>query len=312
MERTVIILLGPTGVGKTGASILLAEALHTEIISADSMQIYRGMDIGTAKPSPDELSKVPHHLIDILPPSGSFSAGIFRKAATGIIDELHCRGKIPLIVGGTGLYIRSLTRGLFEGPEADWEIRERLTQDEKATGEGHLYARLMKADPLAAVKIDPRDSRRIIRALEVLQKGEGTISELQRLSTKAGEYAFVRVGLIREREELYRLIEERVDRMLQRGLVSETERLLAMKPGRTPLQALGYKEMGLFLEGKTSYGEAVMLLKRRSKKYAKRQLTWFRKEPGISWVNITGIMDSRQVFEKILDDVAIIREIIYP
>ena len=308
--NTVIILLGPTGVGKTGASILLAKALKTEIISADSMQIYRQMDIGTAKPSTDELKTVPHHLIDILSPSESFSAGLFRKESTRIIDDLHGSGRIPLVVGGTGLYIRSLTRGLFEGPDADWALRERMMGDEKEKGAGHLYSRLMQTDPAAAKKINPGDTRRIIRALEILHKGVGTISELQSSSTKAGEYNFVKIGLIRERRELYRLIEERVDCMMQEGLINETARLLESKPDRTPLQALGYKEISLYLDGTVSSEEAVRLLKKRSKAFAKRQITWFRKEPDINWVDITGIMDSRMVYDKIVENIEIINKII--
>lgn len=310
-NKRVIIILGPTGVGKTAVSILIAKALKTEIISADSMQIYRYMDIGTAKPSAEELGAVPHHLIDILSPIESFSAGIFRERAEEAIDSLHVKNMIPLVVGGTGLYIRSLTEGLFEGPAADWPLREKLMEDEKIHGSGHLYKYLCEIDPAAAEKINPNDLRRTVRALEVSLKEEKKISECRQSSTKPSDYTFIKIGLLRDREELYRMIEERVDKMMEEGLLDEMEKLLRMGPERTALQALGYREMGQYLEGGISLEEAVRLTKKRTKMYAKRQMTWFRKEPGINWVDITGIMSADEIYKKVLNEVEIIREIIY-
>jgi tRNA dimethylallyltransferase len=308
---TVIIILGPTGAGKTGLSILLAKSLDTEIISADSMQIYRFMDIGTAKPSPDEQKEVKHHLISILNPSESFSAGRFKKMAVHTIDCLHNRSKIPVIVGGTGLYISTLTRGLFEGPEADWNLRERLVQEEKRFGKGHLYTVLKKIDLAAADKINPNDLRRTIRALEVSMRAGKTISESHLQTTRPQKYRFIKVGLFRERSELYELIEERLDTMMERGLVEETVRLLQMNPDRTPLQSLGYKEIQLYINGSISMDEAVRLVKKRTKMYAKRQFTWFKKEPDIRWVDITGIVDRDKIFTKVLSEVEILKELIY-
>ena len=175
----VIVLVGPTCVGKTALSIILANALNTEIISADSMQIYSSMDIGTSKPSQRELDEVKHHLINILSLDRSFSAGKFKSMAIETIDSIHSKGKTPIIVGGTGLYVRTLTRGLFEGPEADWELRNKLTEEERDYGEGHLYNRLKDVDPVTAGKTSRTDTRRIIRALEVFLKAGKTISELQ-------------------------------------------------------------------------------------------------------------------------------------
>jgi len=309
-EKRVIILLGPTGVGKTGASILLAKALGTEIISADSMQIYRHMDIGTAKPSQDQLKEVPHHLIDILSPNESFSAGLFNRAAVKIINDLHGRGMVPLVAGGTGLYIRTLTGGLFKGPSADRVLREELKDEEARKGKGYLYKYLLKIDPEAAKKIDHNDLRRTIRALEVAIIEEKTISDFQHSSTETLPYNFIKIGLTRERKELYEIIEKRVDRMMGEGLISETEKLMEMKPDRTPLQALGYKEMKRYLDGETTIDEAVNLLKKRTRNYAKRQLTWFRKEPDLHWVDVTGILDSERVFKKIINSIDIIKEII--
>ena len=310
-NKRVIIILGPTGVGKTAVSILIAKELKTGIISADSMQIYRHMDIGTAKPSPEELGAVPHHLIDILSPTESFSAGMFRERAEEVIDGLHAKNRIPLVVGGTGLYIRSLTEGLFEGPAADWPLREKLMEDEKVHGSGHLYKYLCEIDPAAAEKINPNDLRRTVRALEVSLKEEKMISECRQSSTKPSDYNFTKIGLLRDREELYRMIEERVDKMIEEGLLQETERLLGMKPERTALQALGYREMAQHLNGEIELEEAVRLTKKRTKMYAKRQMTWFRKESGINWVDVTGIMIADEIYEKVLNEVEILREIIY-
>ncbi|MBI5098343.1 MAG: tRNA (adenosine(37)-N6)-dimethylallyltransferase MiaA [Nitrospirae bacterium] len=310
-NKPVIILLGPTAVGKTGVSILLAKALKTEIISADSMQIYRHMDIGTAKPSPVELKEVPHHLINILSPDQTFSAGMFKEESTKIVNGLHVRNKIPIIVGGTGLYIRSLTQGLFEGPSADWSIREKLKEEEQIYGKEYLYKHLQGIDAEAAVKINPNDSRRIIRAIEVAVQGNKIISELHITSTIPGPYDFIKIGLSRDRKELYTLIEDRVDKMIEAGLLHETKNLLELNPDRTALQALGYKEMSLYIKGQIGLEEAVRLLKKHTRMYAKRQITWFKKEPDIKWVDVTGIMDSAFIYEKVLNEVEILNELIY-
>lgn len=309
-NQKVVVLLGPTGVGKTCVSILLAKALDTEIISADSMQVYRHMDIGTAKPSAEELKEVKHHLVNILFPDESFSAGMFRKMAIRIIDDLHNKGKIPIIVGGTGLYIKTLTRGLFEGPKADWLLREKLIEKERDFGKGYLYEQLKEIDPVAADKINPNDTRRIIRAIEVSLKGSKTISEFQHLSTLPQNYNFIKVGLLRDRRELYSLIEHRIDTMMEKGLLQETERLLKMNPHRIPLQALGYKEMQLYLRGVISLRDAVRLLKKRTKMYAKRQFTWFKQEPDINWVDITGIIGADKIFAKVVEDVEPVKKLL--
>jgi len=308
----VIILLGPTCVGKTGVSILLAKALNTEIIIADSMQVYRHMDIATAKPSPVGLKKeVKHHLIDILPPTKSFSAGLFRDMAVMVINDLLRQGKIPLVVGGTGLYIRTLTSGLFPASPADWQLRERLLKEEELFGRGYLYEKLKTIDPKASEKINPRDLRRIIRAIEVSTKEQRAISELQHSYTVPQAYKFIKIGLLRDRGELYKLIEQRVDRMIEEGLVKETKELLKMNPHRIPMQSLGYKEIGLYLNGSITLDAAIRLLKKRTKMYAKRQFTWFKKEPDIQWVDITGIMDSEEILEKVINEVEIIRKLLY-
>jgi len=300
----VIILLGPTGVGKTGASILLAKALNTEIISADSMQIYRHMDIGTAKPSKEERATVRHHMIDIVNPSEAYSTGKYIEAVVPIIEGLHKTERIPVVVGGTGLYIKAMTKGIFSGPSADWTLREYLLSMEKEEN-GSLYNYLKELDPEAAEKITPNDTRRIIRALEVCLKSKETLSEMQKKLTRPLPYEFIKIGLSRERKELYNMIEERVDKMIIDGLVNEVKKVIEMiGNSEIPLpsmQAIGYKDIAMYLNGEITLDEAVRLVKRGTKRYAKRQFTWFRKEEDIHWVNITGINESHEAFMRVND-----------
>jgi tRNA dimethylallyltransferase len=296
--KKVIILLGPTGVGKTGASFLLARKLGTEIIGSDSMQIYRGMDIGTAKPTLEERAEVRHHMIDIVDPSESFSTGQYIEKVAPIIENLLAGGKIPLIVGGTGLYIKAITRGIFSGPSADWHLRESLLDIEEDE-RGSLFAYLSEIDPEAAAKIEKTDTRRIVRAIEVRMKSGEKISLLQKMCTQPLPYEFIKLGLSRERSELYRMIEERVDRMVASGLREEVAKLLRTNPGRAPLQAIGYKEFALHIKGSMPLEEAVALVKRNTRRYAKRQFTWFRKEGGIRWIDISGMHADREIFNAI-------------
>lgn len=298
----VLILLGPTGVGKTGVSILLAKALNTEIISADSMQIYRHMDIGTAKPSKEERATVRHHMIDIVNPSEAYSTGKYIEAVVPIIEGLHKTERIPVVVGGTGLYIKAMTKGIFSGPSADWTLREYLLSMEKEEN-GSLYNYLKELDPEAAEKITPNDTRRIIRALEVCLKSKETLSEMQKELTRPLPYQFIKIGLSRERKELYNMIEERVDKMIIDGLVNEVKKAIEMTGNsEIPLpsmQAIGYKDIAMYLQGQITLDEAIRLVKRGTKRYAKRQFTWFRKEEDIHWVNITGINESHEAFMRV-------------
>ncbi len=296
--KKVIILLGPTGVGKTGASILLAKKLNTEIISADSMQIYRNMDIGTAKPSVEEMEGIRHHLIDIIEPSEEFSTGKYIEMVVPIIEDLIQRGKIPLIVGGTGLYIRAMTKGLFKGPSADWSLRKKLLEMEERE-RGSLYSYLRELDPEASVRIMPSDTRRIIRAIEVCLKMKRGITDLQKRLTEPLPYDFVLIGLKRERKELYRLIEERVDRMVSSGLIDEVKKVIRMNPGKTALQAIGYKEMIAYLNSNITFEEALWLIKKRTKAYAKRQFTWFRRDEAIRWIDVTGLFTHLEIYRAI-------------
>ena len=297
----LIIIVGPTAVGKTELSLSLAEEINAEIISADSMQVYRGMDIGTAKPSHEERTRVPHHLIDVADPREEFSVGDYLKLAEGAIADIKNRGKVPLVVGGTGLYVRALTNGLIEGPSADWKLRGELEEKER-NSPGLLYSMLDKVDPASAAKIQPADIRRIIRALEVFQK-EGTPISQQHEEHKASSSGrSVKIaGLKRDRTELYKRIEERVDIMMAAGFLDEVKGLKDMGCTRdmVSMYALGYKQLLAHLDGETTLDEAVGLIKRDSKRYAKRQFTWFNAEPRVNWVDLSGLPDSGQALDEL-------------
>src|SRR5208337_276902 len=233
--KKVILLLGPTGVGKTAVSLLLAEALHSEIISADSMQIYRHMDIGTAKPSVEERRLVKHHMIDVVEPWESFSTGAYVSHARPVIDALLEKRRVPIIVGGTGLYIKAMTRGIFSGPSADWGTRNKLLLRE-AADPGSLCTNLKSMDPVAADKIMPADTRRIVRALEVCLKSGKKLSEMQDELTKPFPYVFIKIGLTRDRKELYENIDRRVDAMIAQGLVDEVKRVMTLIKANVVIQ----------------------------------------------------------------------------
>lgn len=292
------MIVGPTCVGKTGVSVLLARELGTEIISMDSMQIYRHMDIGTEKPTPHQLAAAPHHMIDIAEPSEEYSAGKYLDTVKPIIDELHGKGKIPVMAGGTGLYVRALTEGIFEGPDADWELRSGLMEK---TPEA-LFAQLKELDPQTAEAIPPGNIRRVVRALEICIKSGQKVSSLRAEGTKPLPYKFIKIGLYRDREELYPMIENRVDEMLERGLMDEVRGLMDRGEGgmsRTAHQAIGYKETVGHLDGEYSLEEAVSLIKRNTRRYAKRQFTWFRREEGLAWVDVTGCTTADEAYERV-------------
>lgn len=296
--KKIIVLLGPTGVGKTSASILLAKELNTEIISADSMQIYRHMDIGTAKPSEAERANIRHHMIDVVGPSEAYSAGRYISDVALIIEGLFQKHKTPLIVGGTGLYIKAMTRGIFSGPSSDLELRESLLVREEKNS-GSLYAHLCEIDPETAGRIEKNNIRRIIRAIEVCMKSGVSLSSLQKDLTKPLPYDFIKIGITRERKELYQMIDARVDAMFRAGLVDEVKALMQMNPDRTPLQAIGYKEIVQYLNREIDLQEAERLIKRNSRRYAKRQFTWFKQEEGITWLNVTGTKNGQEVFQAV-------------
>jgi len=286
----LLVLLGPTAVGKTKLSLALAEQLGCEIISGDSMQVYRGMDIGTAKIRPEETRGIPHHMIDIREPDEPFSVADFQTEVRKLIVEIGERGSLPFIVGGTGLYIESFCYGFeFTDTGADEEFRREMTELLEAQGEQALHDRLRSVDPASAERLHPRDSRRVIRALEIYHLTGRTLSEQLEGQTRTSPYDLCIVGLTMDRQILYNRIEERIDAMMEEGLVQEVKELLGRGYSRTlvSMQGLGYKEIAAYLEGECSLEEAVYLLKRNTRRFAKRQLSWFRHMKDIHWVDVT-------------------------
>ena len=286
-----IIVLGPTAVGKSALGIILAKKLGGEIISLDSMQIYKGMDIGTAKPSTDELAAVPHHLIDCHPLSEPSNVASFIDKAKEIENEISSRDVSPIFVGGTAMYIKALVDGLFEGPKSSPEIREELIAIADEKGSAFLHSELLSPiDTITAKKLHPNDLHRIIRAIEVYKLTGIPISEQQtqwEQKNKATEYRLV--GLSIPRELLYKRIEDRVDKMIRNGLVNEVLKLksLGIEKNNTAAQAIGYKELLAHLNGEYSLDRAVELIKRNTRRFAKHQLTWFRKDDRIEWYDLS-------------------------
>ncbi|MFD2115849.1 tRNA (adenosine(37)-N6)-dimethylallyltransferase MiaA [Paenibacillus yanchengensis] len=288
-KQPLLVLLGPTAVGKTKLSIELAKVWNAEIISGDSMQVYRGMDIGTAKINATEMENIPHHLIDICDPQVAYSAAEFQADAKQLIQEISDRSQLPFIVGGTGLYIESL---LYEYRFASIGEDEqfRVMQENYAATNGNtaLHAKLAIIDEEAAERLHPNDTRRVIRALEVYHLTGQTFSEQQKNQLKQSPYELCIIGLSVNRALLYERIEQRIDQMMEEGLLEEVKALLALDPPphNVPLQALGYKEMAMHLRGELTLEEAVQLLKRDTRRFAKRQLSWFRHMSEIQWIDM--------------------------
>ncbi|ASA22004.1 tRNA (adenosine(37)-N6)-dimethylallyltransferase MiaA [Paenibacillus donghaensis] len=298
----VLVLLGPTAVGKTRLSLELAAACGAEIISGDSMQVYRGMNIGTAKITPAEMNGIPHHLIDIHDPEDAYSAAEFQEQGTRLIEEITGRGKLPFIVGGTGLYIESLCYG-FQFSEAVADEAFRKEQDAYAEEHGALalHARLEAVDPVSAARLHPNDRRRIIRALEIYHQTHTTLSESHAGQTKESPYDLCLIGLTMDRKILYKRIEDRIDQMMAEGLLAEVKGLLDRGYSRTlvSMQGLGYKELAAHLAGELTLAEAVILLKRDTRRFAKRQLSWFRHMKEIEWIDVEGEENFSENFAKI-------------
>jgi tRNA dimethylallyltransferase len=326
------VILGATAVGKTEVSLLLAERMGGEIVSADAFQVYRGMDIGTAKSSPDELSRIPHHLIDILELNEQYSVFQFRSLALSAIEDIRSRGSIPMVAGGSGLYIKALVDGLFESPPADQEYRDFLWKEEDEKGPGYLHNLLSKEDPDSADRIHPNNIKRVIRALEVLKltgvpisrwqkqwKGgededERRTSNVERRTSNAAEAmpttahcplptAYSMIGLRRDREDLYNRINRRVLEMFDLGLVDETRELLekGLLENRVACQALGYMEVRGYLAGEYGRDEAIKRLSTKTRHFAKRQLTWWRQDDRIQWIDISENDRAENVASRIME-----------
>ncbi len=299
----LVVILGPTAVGKTAAAIALARESGGEIVSADSMQVYRFLDIGTAKPTLEEQSLAKHHFIDVVNPDEQFNVAMFIRCAEPIIRNLNETGKPIFVVGGTGLYIKVLLGGLFEGPDADEELRGLYRQQLKQFGRPYLYEKLKERDEQAAAQIDRNDISRIIRALEVLDLCGLSIVEKQKAHNFGHNfYEFTKIGLMTDRAELYKRIDQRTEKMIKDGLVDEVEGLLSMgyHGDLKPIQALGYKHIVRVIKGSCSLADAIRMIKRDTRHFAKRQMTWFGADDQIEWIAPSDFDAVRRKVDKFL------------
>jgi tRNA dimethylallyltransferase len=308
LPKPVIVIVGPTASGKTELAVKLAAMVDGEIISADSMQLYKYMDIGTAKPDAAEMSGIRHYLISEVTPDTEFSVARFRELALKYISEILDRGRQPIVAGGTGLYVNSLIYNInFSETVSDPELRDRLKREALERGNRYLYERLVEIDPEAASGIHENDLKRIIRAIEVHEHTGRPISLHRQLSRlEPPPYRYLVFGLRWDREKLYKRIERRVDLMFERGLLDEVRGLVGMGYDKyaVAMQGLGYKEILAYLRGECTLEEAVYILKRDTRRYAKRQMTWFRRIEGIQWLDIDENTDMEKQAKKVADRIA--------
>ena len=287
MKPKVIVIVGPTASGKTAISIELAKKINGEIVSADSMQIYKKMDIGTAKPTEEEKENIKHYMIDIIEPNEAFNVAKYKEMAQKAIDEIISKGKTPIVIGGTGLYINTLINGIeFKEIETDKTYREQLEKEAKENGIDIVYKKLQEIDPEAAKNIDKNNIRRVIRALEIYKLTGKTKTQLDKESIKEVQYDYKIFGMLWEREELYDRINKRIDIMIENGLIDEVKELTPKyKISNTAMQGIGYKEVIEYLENKISIEDMKEKLKMETRRYAKRQITWFKKDKRITWIS---------------------------
>jgi len=304
----VIVILGPTASGKTKLSIELAKDIRGEIVSADSMQIYKYMDIGTAKPDEEEKQGIKHYLIDEVTPDSEFSVARFQQLAKNYIDDIIDRSKVPIVSGGTGLYIDSLIYNIeFGDTICDWELREKLKNEALEKGNEYLHNKLKEIDPEAAEKIHMNNVKRVIRAIEVYTYTKKTISMHQKESRRnPPKYNFTIFGLRMDREKLYERINQRVDLMMEKGLVKEVKKLVEMGYDNSTIamQGIGYKEILSYLKGEITLDEAIYVLKRDTRHYAKRQLTWFNRMEDVTWIDIDQNSNLTEIIKNIKEVIA--------
>ncbi len=288
MEKRVIVILGPTCSGKTSLSLKLAKALETEIISADSRQIFKNLSIGTAKPTEQELKIVKHHFINLHAPTDEFNVSKFEIEALKVIEQIHLQNKIPIVVGGSGLYIKAIVEGLWNDVDTDPIYREQLLKEKNEFGNQFLYDKLVKVDSKSASIMLPQNWKRVIRALEVFHLTGKSILDFHMEHKRKSDFEFHQFGLKWEREVLYQNIETRVDKMIYDGLVNEVKSILELgfAPELNSLNTVGYKEIIAYLNGEHDLDRAIELIKRNTRRFAKRQMTWFRKDKNIKWFEI--------------------------
>jgi tRNA dimethylallyltransferase len=286
-EPLAVLILGPTGSGKTALSMALAERFRGEIVSCDSVAVYRGMDLGTAKPSCEERARIPHHLIDIADPDQPFTAGAYSRAARAALREIAAHGHLPIVTGGTGLYLRALTEGLFAGPQRHEPLRDRLRTAAQKRGPAFLHRILARLDPASAARIHANDSPKLIRAIEVCLAGRQPMSQVLSRDPLIG-FRLLRIGLNPPRAHLYTRLNERCAEMFAAGLVEETRGLLARYGQVKALDSLGYRQALAVLAGNLTLETALAAARQGHRNYAKRQLTWFRREPDVNWIEAFG------------------------
>ncbi len=285
-DPLLVVIAGPTGSGKTALSLAIAERFGGEIVNCDSVAIYREFEIGTAKPSAEERSRAPHHLFDILEPTQQMTAGEYSRVGREVLEQIKSRGKLPIVVGGTGFYLRALLEGLFEGPERSDELRERLRTIERKKGAGYLHRILLRMDKAAAQRIHANDVPKVIRAIEVCIQARQPMTQMwQEGRDPLKGFRVLRFGLNPERNALYTHINERCAHMFEAGLIEETERLMQKYPDAPALASLGYKQAAQFLRGEINRKLAIWAAQQGHRNYAKRQLTWFRREPEMHWLS---------------------------
>ena len=285
VDPLLVVILGPTGSGKTALSVALGRHFDGEIVSCDSVAVYRGLEIGSAKPSAEQRELVPHHLLDVVAPDAFYTAGDYAREARAVIAEISGRGKLPIITGGTGLYLRALLQGLFAGPQRSAALRERLLRRAETRGPAGLHLILKRLDPASAARIHANDVAKVIRAIEVTLAGSQPMSEAWKQGQEAlTGYRILRIGLDPERAALYARINARAGEMFAKGLIEEMRDLIA-RYGRPPaLASLGYRQAAQFLEGASTLEQAIASASQGHRNYAKRQLTWFRREPDVCWL----------------------------
>jgi tRNA dimethylallyltransferase len=307
MKVPLLVIAGPTGVGKTATAVALGSRVPLEVVSADSRQVYRFMDVATGKPTADERAAVPHHLIDVVDPDDRYQAARFRRDAAAAIADIHARGRLAAVVGGTGLYIRALLRGLDPGPPADPDFRRELTTAAAREGRGALHARLAATAPAVAQRLHPHDDVRVIRALEKVRAASALMDaprdEARWRGGNATEYDVIYVGLTMARPALNARLEARAAAMAGAGLADEVEGLLkrGYDPGLSALQGIGYREFVRVVRGELDVQTAVRLMQRDTVRYAKRQGTWFAREPDIQWLDVTDEADPMRIAARIHD-----------
>ena len=285
----LVVVLGPTASGKTALFLALAQRFHGEIVNCDSVAVYREFEIGTAKPSREERALAPHHLLDIVSPGEAFTAGDYSRCARTALHQITQRGNLPIVAGGTGLYLRALLEGLFAGPPRSEELRERLRQRAEQKGPAYLHRILQKLDRAAAAKIHPNDASKLVRAIEVCLSAQERMSEMwQRGRDPLAGFRVLRLGLDPERGALYERINERARRMFAAGLIEETRRLHEKYGDAAPLASLGYKQSMQFIRGELEREQALAAAQQAHRNYAKRQMTWFRREPDVHWFKSFG------------------------